>query len=133
MNRWFILSSLHDMWANWFAYKQINMCEVLLTIREHERLLESRWHLLPIGFSPRQVVGMVVIRAYIAKESETMQLGYLLLQPCEKLSNETFMKKHPFLGFVFFQLCDIKNLELFSKNLAQLAKNYTKKQKFQFF
>ncbi len=98
---WFILSPLHDMWANWFAYKQINMCGVLSTIREHERLLESRWHLLSIGFSQQQVVGMVVIRAYFAKESAPLQLGYLLLQSCEKLSNETFMKKDLFLGFFF--------------------------------
>ncbi len=63
------------MWANWFAYKQINICQVLVTIQEHERLLESQWHLLSIGFSQQQVVGMVVIRAYIAKESETIQLG----------------------------------------------------------
>jgi hypothetical protein len=73
-------------------------------IREHERLFESALHILSIGFSPRQVVGMVVIRAYIAKESETIQLGYLLLQSCEKLPNETFMKKHLLLGFFFSTL-----------------------------
>jgi hypothetical protein len=79
---------------------------------------------------------MVVIRAYIAKESETNTTRLPSSSVLWEIVQWNFHEKTPIsrvFFFFFFQLCDIKNLELFSKNLANLANNYTKKQNFQFF